>query len=255
MPAQSIAERQLAPRVGVPYRTHDEEVRGSRGKYDTYLKSIERAGGSPVEISLSLPTQELQELARTLDAVLLPGSPADVDPSLYHELRDRESAAADPNRERTDIALLEHAFGEGKPILAICYGVQILNVYLGGSLIQDISGELHSPIEHAWKGRDKGKPEPFHLARLEEDSRFAELAGASAVRLNSSHHQSVRDLGKNLRIVGRAPDGVVEAVEWVGDGNWVMGVQWHPERMADDTLAHALFQELIAAAREVAVRD
>lgn len=255
MPAHSISERQPSPRVGLPYRTHDEEVRGVREKYNFYLNSIKRAGGVPVEISLRFPKQELLTLARSLDAIVLPGSPADVNPSLYREHRRPESADADENRERTDVALLDHAFAEGKPVLAICYGVQILNVYLGGTLIQDISSELHSSIEHSWKGRDEGKPEPFHAARLAQNSRIAKLAGASEVRVNSSHHQSVHEPGKNLRLVGHAPDGVIEAVEWAGDGNWVTGVQWHPERMTDDALAQALFRELIAAAHGVTVRN
>jgi len=254
MPAHAISERQSSPRVGVPYRTHDEEVRGVREKYNFYLNSITRAGGVPVEISLRLPVQELQTLVRSLDAIVLPGSPADVNPSLYHEHHRRESADADPNRERTDVALLEHTFAAGKPVLAICYGVQILNVYLGGSLIQDIASELHSPIEHAWKGRDEGRPEPYHSARAEGNSRLAKLAGASEVSVNSSHHQSVGEPGKGLRVVAHAQDGVVEAVEWTADGNWVTGVQWHPERMTDDALAQALFGELIAAARGVSVR-
>ncbi|MFZ0212611.1 MAG: gamma-glutamyl-gamma-aminobutyrate hydrolase family protein [Candidatus Acidiferrales bacterium] len=254
MPAQAIFERQPSPRVGVPYRTHDEEVNGIREKYNRYLRSVEQAGGMPVEISLGLSPEELERLARSLDAVVLPGSPADVDPSLYHTQRHRESADADVNRERTDMALLEHAFGEGKPVLAICYGVQILNVHLGGNLIQDIASELHTPTEHSWTGRNEGKPEPFHAARLDEGSRLAKIAGSVEVRVNSSHHQSVREPGKNLRVTGRAPDGVVEAVEWTGDANWVVGVQWHPERMTDDALAQGLFRELVAAARGVTVR-
>jgi putative glutamine amidotransferase len=242
------------PRVGVPYRTRNEELNRTRVKYEKYLHAIEKAGGTAVEISLGLAPDDLRTQARSLDAVVLPGSPSDVNPSLYHAVRHKKSDEADADRERTDYALLEHAFGEGKPVLAICYGAQILNVFLGGTLIQDISSEMPASIEHTWIGSKEGKPEPFHGATFQAESRIAKIAGASERKVNSSHHQAIREPGKNLRIVGRAPDGVIEAVEWTGDANWVAGVQWHPERMTDDALAQALFQELIAAAHRATVR-
>ena len=244
------------PRVGIPYRTRNEELKGERGKYNMYCQAVLRAGGEPVEVSLELPPDQFRKLAGSLDAVVLTGSPADVNPSLYHAARNPASAEADPDRERTDFALLEHAFAEHKPVLAICYGVQSMNVFLGGTLIQDIPSELHTPIQHPWSNRDKGAPEPFHAAKIESGSRLRELAGADEVGVNSSHHQSILDPGRSLRIAARAPDGVVEAVEWTGDSNWVTGVQWHPERMAEsDLLAQRLFGNLIEVARKAAVKQ
>jgi putative glutamine amidotransferase len=244
------------PRVGIPYRTRKEELKGERGKYDKYREAVLRAGGEPVEISLGLAADELRQLAGSLDAVVLTGSPADVNPSLYGAPRNPASAEADADRERTDFALLEHAFAEHKPVLAICYGVQSMNVFLGGTLIQDIPSALHTPIQHPWSNRDKGTPEPFHAAKIESGSRLRELAGADEVGINSSHHQSILDPGRNLRIAARAPDGVVEAVEWTGDSNWVTGVQWHPERMAEsDRLSQRLFGTLMEVARKAAVKQ
>jgi len=164
------------PRVGIPYRTRKEELKGERGKYDKYCQAVLQAGGEPVEVSLALPPHQLRQLASSLDAVVLTGSPADVNPSLYHATRNPASAEADPDRERTDFALLEHAFAEHKPVLAICYGVQSMNVFLGGTLIQDIPSELRTPIQHPWSNRDKGAPEPFHSAKIEPGSRLRELA-------------------------------------------------------------------------------
>ena len=247
-------ENHSQPRIGVPYRTRNEEVKGIRGKYENYLRAIEQAGGKPVEISLALLLNDLQALIETLDAIVLPGSPADVNPALYGAARQPESADADADLERTDLALLEHAFAEAKPVLAICYGIQILNVYLGGSLIQDIPSELGSAVQHTWDGASKGTPEPLHAVHFAPDSRIAKTLGALDAQVNTSHHQSIREPGRNLRVVGRAPDGVIEAVEWAGDSNWVTGVQWHPERMIGDALAQTLFRELIAAARGAAVR-
>jgi putative glutamine amidotransferase len=243
------------PRVGIPYRTRKEEVRGERAKFDKYMQAVLKAGGEPVEVSLSLSPDELRRLARSLDAVVLTGSPADVNPSLYGAARSPASAEADPDRERTDFALLEHAFADHKPVLAICYGNQSMNVFLGGTLIQDIPSELRTPIQHPWSNRDKGAPEPFHAARIESGSRLREMAGADEIGINSSHHQSILDPGRSLRVAARASDGVIEAVEWTGDSNSVTGVQWHPERMAEsDLLARRLFGALVEAARKVPVK-
>lgn len=245
------AETRQKPRVGIPYRTRNEELKGDRAKYEKYLQAVLKAGGEPVEVSLSLSPDELKKLERSLDAIVLTGSPADVNPSLYGIARNPASAEADPDRERTDFALLEHAFVEAKPVLTICYGTQSLNVFLGGTLIQDIPSELHTEIQHPWSNRDKGAPEPFHIARIEPGSRLSELAAADEVRVNSSHHQSVLKPGRNLRVVARAADGVIEGVEWTGDSNWVTGVQWHPERMVEsDSLARSLFSSLVAAAEK-----
>jgi putative glutamine amidotransferase len=244
------------PRVGIPYRTRNEELKGERGKYEKYRQAVLQAGGEPVEVSLSLPPDQLRKLAGSLDAVVLTGSPADVNPALYHAARNPASAEADPDRERTDFALLEHAFSEHKPVLAICYGVQSMNVFLGGTLIQDIPSELHTPIQHPWSNRDKGAAEPFHTAKIEAISRLRELSGTDEIDINSSHHQSILEPGRSLRIAARASDGVVEAVEWTGDSNWVTGVQWHPERMAEsDLLAQRLFGTLIEVARKAAVKQ
>ncbi len=184
-----------------------------------------------------------------------PGSPADVAPERYHAARRPECAESDPDREKTDSALLENAFAEGKPVLAICFGVQSLNVFLSGSLIQDIPTEVRTDIQHKWE-REQGAPEPFHLIKIEPGSRLAQLAGKNEVRVNSSHHQSVLKPGRDLRVTAHAPDGVIEAVEWTGDANWVTGVQWHPERMIkDDLLAQALFRELVEVARKAPVHS
>jgi putative glutamine amidotransferase len=239
-PAQKI-------RVGIPYRTRKEELSNKRDAYDKYIAAVESQGAEAVEISLGLSAAESQHLAQALDAVVLPGSPADVEPSLFHAARQPKTAESDADRERTDFALLGHAVTEQKPVLAICYGVQSLNVFLGGPLVQDIPSAIHTKIQHAWSGHEG--PEPHHEVTFAAGSRLAQLAGATKARVNSSHHQSVLQPGKNLRVVAHAPDGVIEAVEWTGDANWIVGVQWHPERMvAADELAQSLFRELVAAA-------
>lgn len=251
------SESPTKPRVGIPYRTRREELASERKSYDMYVEAVRQAGGEPVEVSLGLTTPELTNLSEWLDAVVLPGSPADVDPAKYGATRHPKCVEADPDRERTDFVLLEHAFGGQQPVLAICYGIQSLNAFLGGSLIQDIPSEVETNIRHEWKGRKLGVPEPFHTVRVEQGSRLFELARCtSEIRVNSSHHQAVRKPGRDLRVTATAPDGVLEAVEWTGDGNWVTGVQWHPERMVKtDAVARALFESLVEAARKTAVAN
>jgi putative glutamine amidotransferase len=220
----------------------------------------EAAGGQPVEIPLALPPAKLDEIARSVDAIVLPGSPADVDPGWYHAERAPQCAPADPYREQTDFALLDRAAAERKPVLAICYGVQSLNVYLGGTLVQDISSEMDTPIKHDWDSKS-GEPEPHHEIAIETGTELARLVGVGAdlqiaargTVVNSSHHQSIARPGRGLRISGRAPDGVIEAVESIASGQWIVGAQWHPERAPQDPLTQALFSGLMAAARRVAV--
>lgn len=238
------------PRIGIPYRTLQEQLNGDRKKYDFYVWSIEKAGGIAVPVELDLEKRELQRQAHEIDAIVLPGSPADVDPSRYGSASHPAAAQPDRAREATDFALLAHSFREGKPVLAICYGAQILNVYLGGSLIQDIPTEVETDIQHAPKNQGS---EPFHEVTIESGRRVAGAAGQQEIRVNSSHHQAIRGLGRGLQITARSRDGIVEAVEWVGDSNRVIGVQWHPERMSQDPLAVKLFEDLIAAARTSSV--
>jgi putative glutamine amidotransferase len=238
--------------VGIPYRTRNEELSDKRDSYDKYLTVVRDAGAEPVEISLLLSLPELLELASGLDALVLPGSPADIEPSRFKAARHPKSADADPDRERTDFSLLDHAISSSKPVLAICYGVQSMNVFLGGTLVQDVPSETATRIQHAWSAHQG--PEPHHTIALDSGSRLAQLAGANEARVNSSHHQAVLNPGENLRIVSRAPDGVIEAVEWSGDSNWITGVQWHPERMVSgDGLSRSLFRELVAATRKATV--
>jgi len=247
--AQQVLSR---PRIGVPWRTAAEEASNERAKIDKYVRAVERAGGEAVLLSLISGADALKREAENLDGFLLTGSPADIDPSHFGAKRHPATADADPTRERTDFTLLEQALATGKPLLAICYGIQSLNVFLGGSLVQDIPSELgaqicHSPEEDELPGGGEA-PDAIHGASL-DPGRVLALCGAAQAEVNSWHHQSVLELGRGLRITARAPDGVVEAVEWAENSNWLVGVQWHPERMPADPLAQALFRDLVAAAR------
>jgi putative glutamine amidotransferase len=240
------------PRIGVPWRTAAEEAANQRAKLDNYMRAVERAGGEAVLLSLAADRERVQREAAHLDAFVLTGSPADVDPAHFGAKRHPAAEDADHARERTDFTLLEHALIAGKPVLAICYGIQSLNVFLGGTLIQDIPTELgtkicHSPEEDELPGGGE-TPDAMHGASF-DPGRVCALSGSALAEVNSWHHQCVAEPGRGLRITAYAPDGVVEAVEWTDDSNWIVGVQWHPERMPADALAQALFRDLVAAAQ------
>jgi putative glutamine amidotransferase len=237
------------PRIGIPWRTSQEEAQGNLPKILNYMEAVSAAGGEPVLLSLAHP-EALEGQFPGLDGFVLPGSPADVDPTEYGSVNQGESEPADLPRESTDRAILSHAFEAGKPILAICYGCQLLNVFLGGTLIQDLRSETGTHIPHS---REDVQPEPVgdprHEVRFAASSQLAKMAGSTEAVVNSSHHQSIAKPGRQLCITAQASDGIVEGVEWTGDANWVIGVQWHPERMEGDALAERLFSDLLAASR------
>ena len=244
-------EVQQKPRVGIPWRTREEERQQSVEKLNHYFEAVRRAGGEPVHVSLGSEENELKVQAAQLDGFVLPGSPADVDPARYGEVRHGKTVNLDADRDRTDSVLLDHALATHKPVLAICYGCQILNVHRGGTLVQDIPSGKPGSYAHGKTdlaaGAAKGDLE--HDATLAADSRLRALAGGEHVRINSSHHQSIERPGEGLRVTARGTDGIVEAVEFQSQQDWVIGVQWHPERMPDDAFAGELFADFVNAAR------
>jgi len=250
-PQQSSANR---PRVGIPWRTTQEQREGTRDKLDLYFQAVRKAGAEPLEVSLEQSPEQLARQMEELDAFILPGSPADVDPSRYGVSRHPKTTYVDPNRDATDEAILAYALRASKPVLAICYGCQILNVHQKGSLIQDIPDvrpDRPLAVPHGTTDLAAGAQggDQQHDAVLSAGSVLAQLAESSIAHINSSHHQAIDQPGEKLRVTAYAPDGTIEAVEWTGDSNWVVGVQWHPERMPDDPFAQRLFQQFVEAAR------
>ena len=151
-----------------------------------------------------------------------------------------------PERDALDFSLLEYAEQAELPVLGICFGVQSLNVFRGGTLVQDIPSIVAAPLFH----EEHGEPQQpaSHLVRLGRDSLLARLAGKDAVEVNSFHHQAVDAVGRNLKAVATSPDGVIEAIE-DSSGRFIVGVQWHPERgFRDDAFSQALFQAFIREA-------
>lgn len=233
----------MRPRIAIPVPHSGDPEYASRS-LPQYEHAVEKAGGEPVAIPLDKTPGEVMKLIEQCDAVLLPGSRADVDPAKYDAPRDVRTNAADTARDTVDELLLQDAYNMRKPVLGICYGLQMLNVYRSGTLIQHIE----SAINHE-AGR---KVEVAHTVEVEPASRLAEILGVSHnVAVNSSHHQSADVIGDGLRVVARSPeDDVVEAVEGTSPDHFVLAVQWHPERSVDDDeSSRAIFRALVEAAK------
>lgn len=233
------------PRIAIPEPHSSREYTGKRLR--DYTQCIEAAGGEAVVISLELSPAEQAHLLKSCDGVLLPGSPADVDPEKYDEVRDPHTAAADVPRDNADELLLQDAYNMRKPVFGICYGVQSLNVWRTGKLLQHIDSAVAHEVKHEARA---------HTVKVEGGTLLAELAREAGSQhdelwVNSSHHQSVNVVGDGLRESAKSTrDGVVEAVEGTSPDQWVLGVQWHPERtFAEDAFSRTLFDALIGQAR------
>lgn len=239
----------MRPRIAIPI-PHSGDPDYAARAIPQYEHAVEMAGGEAVRIPLDESPEEVIRLAGSCDGVLLPGSRADVDPAKYGAAKHAETAEADLRRDSVDELLLEDAYRRHKPILGICYGLQILNVHRKGTLVQHIE----SPIDHAI-GR---KVILAHDVEIEPGSQLAKIVAEGSgthvqIPVNSSHHQSAETPGEGLRIVARSPeDGIIEAVEGINPDHFVLAVQWHPERTVEnDEPSRAIFRALVEAAEKV----
>jgi putative glutamine amidotransferase len=271
----------MPARIAIPLPHYADPEYAERA-IPQYERAVALAGGEPVRIALGQPAEQIKKVLENCDAVLLPGSKADVDPARFHAARSPHTATADPARDAVDDLLLDHAYQQRKPVLGICYGLQSLNVYRTGSLVQHIPDflpqETRALVDH-----EAGKKVPVaHSVEIDPSSKLADvLCGDSRPRLsraqlsnfpdsikgsvsaataapkgelilpvNSSHHQSADKIGNGLRIVARCPaDGIIEALEGTAPDHFVLAVQWHPERsVEDDPASRAIFRAFIEAA-------
>ena len=242
----------MRPRIAIPLPRSDnpDYVERALPKYEY---AVRQAGGEPVRIPLDRTPGEVMKLIERCDAVLLPGSSADVDPSKYGAERSPKTATADPKRDMVDELLLQDAYNMHKPILGICYGLQSLNVYRTGTLVQDIEEELHSAVPHT-AGRTVQRA---HTVQVDPLSNFARMIGLERTErlelpVNSSHHQAADVVGDGLRVAARSTaDGIIEALEGTAGNHFVLAVQWHPERSVEnDAPSGAIFAAFIKAATD-----
>ncbi len=209
-----------------------------------YLRAIERAGGIPV-VAPPLASAAVHPLLDSAAAVCLSGGP-DLEPSAYGDRRHALTGPSWADLDRFELALARAADARGLPILAICRGLQVLNVARGGTLHQHLPEVVGDRITHRQSAPGH---QPTHAVTVQSDSRLGAIMGTGRTSVNSFHHQAVARLGRRLRITGRADDDTVEAIE-ARDREFVVGVQWHAECLADDSAGGAaLFAALVAAAQ------
>jgi putative glutamine amidotransferase len=192
------------------------------------------------------PPEVWSEYLERVHGILLPGSASDIDPARYGRDRHPKLGKIIPERENLDFSMLEQAQKAKLPVLGICFGAQSLNVFRGGTLIQDIPSVIPAPVFH--DDHDDPSQPARHVVRFCKDTLIGQLAAADALEVNSFHHQSVGELGANLQVAATAADGVIEAIE-DPRARFLVGVQWHPERgFQDDPFAKALFTAFIREA-------
>ncbi len=212
-----------------------------------YVAAVRAAGGIPVLIPLGAPLEELHAIFDQVDGLLIPGG-GDIEPGLYGGQNDHELVAeVDSDRDRVEIELVRRAVEAQKPLLAICRGLQVFNVAMGGSLWEDVYSEMPEAMFHAYVDI---KPREFiaHEVTIAAKSRLARQLGVEALAVNSLHHQGIRKLAAGITAVAHAPDGLIEAIE-IPSHPYAIGVQWHPEDLAPtDPAMQALFDGLVQAA-------
>lgn len=213
----------------------------------TYVRAVGRVGGAPVIIPPYLEGSSLRGVFDGIDGLILSGG-GDIHPSEFGEADCGLLWRLDRKRDQMELSLARWALSEGLPTLAICRGIQTLNVAAGGSLIQDIPTQVPNPLAHS---SIAGRPEPdvAHTVRVDPASRLAGLIGAGEIGVNSAHHQAVKAVGTGFVAVARAPDGVIEGLEAPAHP-FCIGVQWHPEAMFDsEPVMRRLFEGLVQTAR------
>jgi len=210
----------------------------------TYLAALENAGLVPIVVP-AVDVESSRAVLERVDALVLTGG-EDVSPARYGEAPHPALGRISDERDAAEIALVQAAHELRVPTLAICRGVQILNVALGGTLIQDIPSQVGAEINH---DPDTPRTSQSHGAEIATDSRLARALGVTRMQVNSVHHQAIRRVAPTLRVVATAPDGVIEAVETAPDDPWwCVGVQWHPEDLFDRSELDArLFSALAGA--------
>jgi putative glutamine amidotransferase len=246
----------VLPRIGITGSVAPHRI-GTRRAFlnEPYLTGVRDAGGLPLVLTPAHQGESLRALYEWLDGLMLTGG-EDVEPARYGEAVRHPSVESVPERDALEFQLIEWALADGLPVLAICRGIQVLNVALGGTLSQDLATEPGHPggVAHNQAALDPPVPrvQPSHPVTVLPGSFLAGLVGEGERAVNSMHHQGIKALAPALVPVGHAPDGLVEAVEAEdpAPSGFLVGVQWHPEELArgGDPASRRLFEALVTAA-------
>lgn len=245
----------MLPRIGITGSVVLSTRIGTRRTFlnEPYVLAVREAGGLPLIVTPAHEGESLRQLYELLDGLLLTGG-EDVDPARYGEARAYPSVEIVPERDAMEWRLLEWALTDGLPVLAICRGIQVLNVALGGSLYQDLSTDRPGDVQHDQAKADPPvpRPRPSHAVTVLSGSFLGDLIGDGELPVNSMHHQGIKALAPGLFPVAYAPDGLIEGVEAnsPAPSGFLVGVQWHPEELAlgGDAASRRLFDALVTAA-------
>jgi putative glutamine amidotransferase len=228
----------MKPRIGITLELSEKGEKRTSFLDLAYAECVKDAGGISLHFP-PLPSVEfIPEALSLIDGLVLTGG-ADINPSFYREKISAPVVLSPDQRTDFDLALFQAALNGDKAILAICHGMQIVNVALGGTLYQDISTQVPGAIEH--RGKKDSSP-ARHGVKVEAGSRLAGIMeGTLRFEICSTHHQAIKDLGKGLRVVARSPDGIIEGIELPANPK-VIGVQWHPEKDSQSEATRRLFR-------------
>jgi putative glutamine amidotransferase len=213
-----------------------------------YSEAIDAAGGAPLHLSLIPDREYISAVIDGLDGILLPGSDSDVDPLKYGCEPHQALGSVHAVKDETDLLVLEEVEKRGLPLFGICFGMQVLNVFRRGTLIQDIAAQIPQAIKH-----EQGAPRdrPSHRVRLLDGSLLSSLAARDNALVNSHHHQAIDIVGRDLVPTAWTSDGLVEGLEDPRPDRFVLGVQWHPELgWGHDPFSRALFSRFVVEAGE-----
>ncbi len=241
------------PLIGITAHYSSQPSLPLYGLRPSYTQVVRMAGGAPLIIPSNLGRQQARTIFERVDGLILSGG-VDVAPALYGQSRQVYTQHVDPERDQIETWLVRWACAEDKPLLAICRGIQALNVALGGTLYQDVLAEMPGGLRHAYYGPEENWPRDHlaHPVQVETGSRLEAILGLSddtRLPVNSLHHQGIKEIAQGLIPTAHAPDQLVEALE-LGDHPFVLGVQWHPEELAlNDPTMLRLFQALVEVAQ------
>ena len=240
----------VSPKIGITTRLDLSNRRFYVGR--DYSEAVENFGATPILIPLIPNKVYLRNLVENLDGILLPGNDSDVDPSIYGEEPHKNLGVVIPEKDSTDLIVLEEAEKLNLPILAICYGMQALNVWRGGALYQDIESQIKNSIKH-----EQGRPleRNSHSIKIEKNTKLMGLITNgnlnNKIRVNSHHHQAISKIGENLTENAFATDGVIEGIEDSRKDKYVLGVQWHPElSWKTDEFSNIIFENFVEKCAE-----
>ena len=230
------------PVIGITAVTSfDEKMHSQRV---TYAQAVWGAGGEAILLPCNPNKDNCKQIVSMIDGLLAPGG-HDVDPELYSEQVQEYCGKFTRYEDEYDMELIREAVKQGKPVLGICRGMQAVNVLFGGTLYQDIPAQYSTQMVHT---RIRPEEENFHTVRIEKDSYLAKVLGETEnVRVNTSHHQAVKDVAKGFKVTAKAPDGTIEAME--NQDASVLCVQWHPERLQDMEIYRELMKEFVDRCR------